>query len=158
MRIFSDSAPQQPQIELDVIAMTLFDLSRSFARNLFGGMVACAMLAGPVAGTAHAQARDPAYDAARSAGKVGEKMDGYLGIVGQESAELRRIVNDINIKRRALYAQRAQAANATLQEYALTAGCLAILRTAPGEKYQAPDGSWQTRTSQPPMRDSRCPA
>ena len=116
------------------------------------------MLAGPVAGTAHAQARDPAYDAARSAGKVGEKMDGYLGIVGQESAELRRIVNDINIKRRALYAQRAQAANATLQEYALTAGCLAILRTAPGEKYQAPDGSWQTRTSQPPIRDSRCPA
>ena len=27
-----------------------------------------------------------------------------------------------------------------------------------GEKYQAPDGSWQTRTSAPPQRDSRCPA
>lgn len=105
---------------------------------------------------AHAQ-RDPAYDAARSAGKVGEKMDGYLGIVGAETPELRRIVNDINIKRRAVYAEKAQAANATLEEYALTAGCLAIARTVPGEKYQAPDGTWQTRTSAPPLRDSRCP-
>ena len=84
-------------------------------------------------------------------------MDGYLGIVGAETAELRRIVNDINIKRRAVYAERAQANNATLEEYALTAGCQAILATSPGEKYQAPDGTWQTRTSAAPMRDSRCP-
>ncbi len=101
--------------------------------------------------------RDPAYDSARSGGKVGEKMDGYLGVVGAETAELRRVVNDINIKRRALYAQKAQAANATLEEYALTSGCLAIARTAQGEKYQAPDGTWQTRTGAPPLRDSRCP-
>lgn len=101
--------------------------------------------------------RDPAYDAARSAGQVGEKMDGYLGIVGASNATLQRIVNDINIKRRAVYADKARAANATLEEYALTAGCLAIARTAPGEKYQAPDGSWQTRGSSPPARDSRCP-
>jgi uncharacterized protein YdbL (DUF1318 family) len=121
-------------------------------------MIAVAGLAaGMLAAPALAQ-RDPAYDAARSSGKVGEKMDGYLGIVGASNAELQRIVNDINIKRRALYAQKAQAANATLEEYALTAGCLAIARTAPGEKYQAPDGSWQTRTSAPPTRDSRCPA
>ena len=112
---------------------------------------------GLLAGTPAQAQRDPAYDAARSAGKVGEKMDGYLGIVGAETAELRRIVNDINIKRRAVYAQKAQSANATLEEYALTAGCLAIARTVPGEKYQAPDGTWQTRTSAPPLRDSRCP-
>ena len=35
--------------------------------------------------------RDPAYDAARSAGQVGEKMDGYLGIVGAGTSELQRI-------------------------------------------------------------------
>ena len=118
------------------------------------GVAAASLLA---AAPASAQ-RDPAYDAARSAGQVGEKMDGYLGIVGAGSAELQRVVNDINIKRRALYAQKAQAANATLEEYALTAGCLAIARTAPGEKYQAPDGTWQTRTSAAPLRDSRGPA
>jgi uncharacterized protein len=102
--------------------------------------------------------RDPAYDAARAAGQVGEKMDGYLGIVGGANADLQRIVSDINIKRRAVYADKARAANATLEEYALTAGCLAIARTKPGEKYQAPDGSWQTRGAGAPLRDSRCPA
>lgn len=107
-------------------------------------------------GVAHAQ-RDPAYDAARAAGQVGEKMDGYLGIVGADTAELRRMVNDINIKRRAVYAQKAQAATATIEEYSLTAGCLTIARTVPGEKYQAPDGGWHSRTSAPPLRDPRCP-
>ena len=101
--------------------------------------------------------RDPAYAAAREAGRVGEKMDGYLGIVGPATAELKAMVDDLNIKRRAVYAQQAQAQHATVEEYALTAGCLAIARTVPGEKYQAPDGSWATRTAAPPHRDSRCP-
>ena len=101
--------------------------------------------------------RDPAYAAARANGKVGEKIDGYLGVVGSGDAALQAIVNDINIKRRAVYAQKAKAANATLDEYALTAGCQAIMATAPGEKYQAPDGSWQTRGSGAPQRDARCP-
>lgn len=126
-------------------------------RKLLTGAIAGIAATLLVATPALAQ-RDPAYDAARSAGQVGEKMDGYLGIVGASNASLQRIVDDINIKRRAVYAEKARAANATLEEYALTAGCLAIARTAPGEKYQAPDGSWQTRTSVPPMRDSRCPA
>ena len=101
--------------------------------------------------------RDPAYASARASGQIGEKMDGYLGIVGAETAELRRIVNDINIKRRAVYSEKAQSANATLEEYAFAAGCQAIAKTAPGEKYQAPDGSWATRGTTAPMRDSRCP-
>lgn len=121
---------------------------------LTGAAIATAL--GGIAAPAFAQ-RDPAYAAARAAGEVGEKMDGYLGIVVAETSELRRIVNDINIKRRAVYSEKAQEANATLEEYALTAGCIAIAKTVPGEKYQAPDGSWQTRTNAPPTRDSRCP-
>jgi len=109
-----------------------------------------------VTGPAQAQ-RDPAYDAARASGQVGEKTDGYLGVVSGGDAALRKMVDDINIRRRALYAQRAQAASATLEEYAFTAGCLAIARTASGEKYQAPDGSWQTRGGGAPQRDARCP-
>jgi len=117
---------------------------------------AAALAITAVAAPALAQ-RDPAYEAARASGKVGEKTDGYLGIAGAVDAGTRKVVDDINIKRRALYASKAQAANATLEEYAMTAGCLAIARTAPGEKSQAPDGSWQTRTSAPPIRDPRCP-
>lgn len=112
---------------------------------------------GPETGAALAQARDPAYAAARAAGQVGEKMDGYLGIVGGGSPQLRAIVDDLNIKRRAVYSQKAQAQHATVEEYAFTSGCLLIAQTVPGEKYQAPNGSWQTRTAAPPQRDSRCP-
>jgi uncharacterized protein YdbL (DUF1318 family) len=101
--------------------------------------------------------RDPAYEAARSNGQVGEKPDGYLGVVGGGNATLKKMVDDLNIKRRALYASKAQGANATLEEYAMTAGCLAIARTVPGEKYMTPQGSWETRTTSPPIRDSRCP-
>lgn len=121
-------------------------------------MVAALAAIAAVGLSAPAQAqRDPAYEAARQAGQVGERMDGYLGVVGGGDAALRKIVDDLNIKRRAVYAEKAQAASATLEEYAFTAGCLAIARTAAGEKYQAPDGSWQTRTSAAPQRDSRCP-
>ena len=119
--------------------------------------VAGALLAfGLVAAPAQAQ-RDPAYAQARASGQVGEKMDGYLGVVGSSNATLQRLVDDINIRRRAIYAEQAQANNATLQEYAFTAGCLAIARTVPGEKYQAPDGSWAERTASAPQLHSRCP-
>lgn len=119
------------------------------------GALALALL---TAGTsASAQGRDPVYAAARAAGQVGEKLDGYLGFPVPPSAQLRDVVDDINIKRKAVYAQKAQANNATVEEYAFTAGCLAIARTSPGEKYQAPDGSWQTRGAGAPLRDTRCP-
>ena len=121
--------------------------------SILAGIAAIAVLTMP----AVAQQRDPAYAAAREAGKVGEKPDGYLGIVGTPDPSLQRLVDDINIKRKAIYIQKAQENNATPEAYALTAGCQSIARTTPGEKYMAPDGSWQTRTSAPPVRDSRCP-
>lgn len=130
-------------------------MNRGFTRATLTLAAASLGLAG-LASPAFAQ-RDPAYEAARSSGQVGEKMDGYLGIVGAADASLRKLVDDLNIKRRAVYAEKAQAASATLEEYAFTSGCLAIARTAAGEKYQAPDGSWQTRGNGPPLRDQRCP-
>ena len=101
--------------------------------------------------------RDPAYAAARANGSIGEQTDGYIGIVGAATADLQRLVNDINIRRRAVYAEKAQENNATLEQYATTAGCQAIARTTPGEKYQGPDGTWKTRTAAPPERLSVCP-
>lgn len=107
------------------------------------------------ASAAYAQ-RDPAYAAARAAGQVGEKMDGYLGIVGAPTGALDRMVDDLNAQRKQVYVTQAQTQHSTVQEYAFTAGCLAIARTVPGEKYQAPDGSWKTRGSGPAERDARC--
>jgi uncharacterized protein YdbL (DUF1318 family) len=133
-------------------------IDRRLRRQLALTFGVVALAAGALPGAVMAQAsRDPAYASARASGQVGEKMDGYLGFVGTPSAALRAVVEDINIKRKAVYAEKARANNATLEEYALTAGCLAILRTAPGEKYQAPDGTWRTRGTEAPLRDSRCP-
>ncbi|GHC95470.1 YdbL family protein [Novosphingobium pokkalii] len=120
---------------------------------LIAAAVALPLVAAPVAALAQ---RDPAYAAARAAGQVGEKMDGYLGYVTPPNPALKAVVDDINLKRRAVYSEKAQAQKATVEEYAFTSGCLLIAQTQPGEKYQAPNGTWQTRTSAPPQRDSRC--
>jgi uncharacterized protein YdbL (DUF1318 family) len=128
-------------------------LNRSFAKAALGGMLLAA-LALPAPAMAQ---RDPAYEAARKSGQVGEKMDGYLGVIGSQSAAIENMVADLNRQRRENYTQRAQAQSVTLQEYALTQGCILISRTEPGEKYQAPDGSWQTRGAGAPQRDPRCP-
>ncbi|WP_431522489.1 YdbL family protein [Sphingomonas phyllosphaerae] len=112
------------------------------------------MLAG--LSTAALAQRDPAYAAARAAGQVGEQPDGYLGVVGGGSAELRALVSNINIQRKAAYTQKAQASGATVEQLAFTSGCNLIAQTQPGEKYKAPDGSWQTRGAGAPQRDSRC--
>ena len=128
-------------------------LNRSFAKAALGGMLLAALALPAPAMAQH----DPAYEAARQSGQVGEKMDGYLGVIGSQPATIQNMVADLNRQRRENYTQRAQAQSVTLQEYALTQGCILISRTAPGEKYQAPDGSWQTRGSGPPQRDPRCP-
>ena len=120
--------------------------------------VIAAWAAVAVAGGALAQGRDPAYAAARSGGLVGELMNGYLGVVGAGTADVRRMAEDINIRRKSVYAEKAQTQHATVEEYAYTSGCVLILHTVPGEKYQAPDGSWQTRTNDAPLRDARCPS
>ena len=59
-----------------------------------------ALALGGFIGAAFAQ-RDAAYEQARAAGQIGEKMDGYLGIVGSGPGSLRAMVDDLNIKRKA---------------------------------------------------------
>lgn len=122
-------------------------------------VLAAAALAIAIGGAVAVQAmqRDPAYAAARAAGEIGEKPDGYLGFVTPPSPAVRAMVEDLNIKRKAVYADKARAASATVEEYAVTAGCLAISRTVAGEKYMSPDGVWRTRGAEPPVRDPRCP-
>lgn len=117
-------------------------------------IAAAVMLMAGLTGTALAQ-RSPEYEAARAQGRVGEQMDGYLGIVGSPTPELRALVNNINIQRKAAYT-RSAADSATVEQFAFTSGCNLILKTVPGEKYQAPDGSWKTRTNAAPDRDPRC--
>ena len=117
--------------------------------------IAGALLLAGVSSAAVAQ-RDPAYAAARAGGEVGEQPDGYLGLVGAASGELRALVNNINIQRKSAYTAKAQASGATVEQLAFTSGCNLIAQTSAGEKYKSPDGVWKTRTAAAPERDSRC--
>jgi len=142
---------------MDGVTLRTETMTKVSMRKSFATLAVVGVTLGTLTAPAAAQNRDPAYSAARAAGQVGEKMDGYLGYVTPAAPALRAVVEDINIKRKAVYADKAQANKATVEEYALTSGCLLIAQTKPGEKYQAPDGSWQTRGNGPPLRDSRCP-
>lgn len=110
---------------------------------------------GLAASTAALAQRDPAYAAARAAGQVGEQPDGYLGIVGGATPELRAIVNNINIQRKKAYTDGA-ANGATVEQFAFVSGCRLIAATQPGEMYQTPAGGWVKRGAGAPQRDPRC--
>ena len=118
--------------------------------------VLVAVLALSSLSTAAIAQRDPAYAAARAGGEVGEQPDGYLGLVGAASGDLRALVNNINIQRKSAYTAKAQASGATVEQLAFTSGCNLIAGTNPGEKYKTPGGVWKTRTAAAPERDSRC--
>lgn len=123
-------------------------------------MTIAALLLGATAtgAMAYQAGRDPAYQGARESGLVGEKPDGYLGFVSAPSPDIKALVEDINIKRRAAYSKEALANGATIQEMALRTGCRLIAeRTVAGEKYQTPSGQWKTRDSSAPELDPRCP-
>ena len=128
---------------------TLVRLSLGLGAVMIGAM----LVTGPVV----AQSANPGLDAARTAGQVGEQTDGYLGFPTPPSDDVRRLADSVNIKRRKVYVERAQARSSTVEDYAFTTSCQLIAKTRPGEKYQAPDGSWRTRTAEPALRDNRCP-
>ena len=126
-------------------------MKKNKVKTILGSVALVAAVAAP----ALAQ-RDPAYSAARSSGAIGEKPDGYLGYVKAPSDATKALVEDLNIKRKAAYTRKAQATNRTVEQFAFTSGCNLIARTVAGEKYQAPNGSWMTRSSAPPVRDPAC--
>lgn len=121
-----------------------------------GWTIAAIAAAAAVAVPSALAQRDPAYEAARVEGQIGEQPDGYLGFVSAPTPAVRQMVTDINIKRKAAYTSGAPQGS-TVEQFAFVTGCNLIAKTKAGEKYKAPDGRWLTRDASPPVRDSRCP-
>jgi uncharacterized protein YdbL (DUF1318 family) len=72
-------------------------------------------------------------DVAKSQGLVGERADGYLGVVVESpSAEVTALVETVNAKRRARYQQIASKNNIDLADVEARAGQRAIQLTASG--------------------------
>jgi len=110
-------------------------------RSLLLGLSAFSSLAVP----ASAPAQDPAaIIAARRAGLIGERYDGYLGLASANaSAELRRQVGAVNIRRRALYSNLASRKGVTPEEVGITAACSLLRRVGVGEYYLVGEGGWR---------------
>ncbi len=95
---------------------------------------------------APASAGDPQIDAAKAQGVVGERIDGYLGIVdGGADASLMRRVQDINNKRRAAYDDLARQTGTTPEEVARVTGEKLIAQTSPGGYIMDASGSWKKK-------------
>ena len=93
----------------------------------------------------------------RASGQVGEQADGYLGIVGAASSELRAKVASVNLKRRAYYTELAASRNAKIEEVAATTACeLFRTKVGPGQYYRLPDGVWRQRDTTPIPLPSYC--
>jgi len=92
-----------------------------------------------------ASAGDPVIDAAISSGTVGERIDGYLGVVGTAETAVVRKVQDINNRRRAVYEQTARDNNTTVQIVAQLAGEKQIARLQPGQFYMDETGTWKSK-------------
>jgi uncharacterized protein YdbL (DUF1318 family) len=87
----------------------------------------------------------PELAAARRAGQVGERFDGYLGYASTPSRQVQRQVSAINIRRRALYVGLAQRKRVTPEVAGFATGCELLSMIAVGEVYMLQDGVWRRR-------------
>ncbi|GAA4721771.1 YdbL family protein [Sphingomonas lutea] len=90
-------------------------------------------------------AQTPAVDAARAAGVVGERYDGFVGVASPPSSAVRSQVATINIQRRTLYSNLATSRGVSPGEVGITAGCQLLARVRVGEAYMLADRVWRRR-------------
>jgi uncharacterized protein YdbL (DUF1318 family) len=101
-----------------------------------------------LAAPASSPAQDPAAILeARRAGLIGERYDGYVGLVTANTpADLRRQVAALNIRRRSLYSNLAARKGVSPEEVGITAACTLLRRINVGEYYLQGQGGWQRYT------------
>ena len=97
-----------------------------------------------------ALAQTPAVNAARAAGIVGERYDGFVGVASTPSPTVRSQVSTINIQRRTLYSNLAASRGVSPGEVGITAGCQLLARVRVGEAYMLADGVWRRRAAGQP--------
>ena len=109
-------------------------------------LLAAVLMAGAALSFAGPASADPQIEAAKDQGVVGERIDGYLGIVsGGADPALVRLVQDTNNKRRAAYDSLASQTGTTPQEVARVTGEKLTAAAGPGEYIMDDSGSWKKK-------------
>lgn len=123
-------------------------------------MIAAGLGLAAAVGAASAAQAFQADDSAqlRASGKAGEQADGYMGVVGTASADVRAQVDAVNIKRRAYYTDLAAKRGAKIEEVAAATACeIFSMRVGPGQYYRLPGAAWAQRQGSAPVpRPSYC--
>ncbi len=84
-------------------------------------------------------------DEAKSQGLIGELSNGYLGLINNSNSAAKNLVDDINRKRRAAYAAKAQKAGVELKIIEIRIGERLQQRAKKGEYVQRSNGQWQQK-------------
>jgi uncharacterized protein YdbL (DUF1318 family) len=101
-------------------------------------LVALALWAAPAAAAS--------LDQAKAAGQVGERIDGYVGVVDAGApGDVKALVEKINAERKAKYAEIAEKQGAPVAAVAQIAGKKLIERAPKGEYVMGADGQWQRK-------------
>ena len=103
------------------------------------GASGATMLAGPAYAQSDAKAT---VDAAKTAGTVGEKADGYLGVVSGGDAATRGAVAEINAGRAAAYRDAAARTGVSPDAAGQAAFRMLLGRMPPGQFYKPAGGDW----------------
>jgi hypothetical protein len=112
-----------------------------FRRLLLSGLLASILAFAPIAPAIAGALTD-----ALQAGHIGERYDGYLGVVSPPgSADIRELVESTNAKRREKYAQIAKKNGIATASVAGQAGTRLLERAKPGTYVMAKDGAWTKR-------------
>lgn len=91
-----------------------------------------------------ARAQDLA--SAKAAGQLGERVDGYLGVVmASTPADVRAMADAINAKRRAQYEEIAERQGVPVEAVAQIAGQKLLERADPGDWVLGADGQWRQK-------------
>jgi uncharacterized protein len=85
-------------------------------------------------------------DEAKAEGQVGERIDGYVGVVDANApGEVRALVDEVNAERREKYAEIAAERGTSVQAVAQIAGQKLIERAPKGEYVMGADGRWRQK-------------
>jgi len=81
---------------------------------------------------------------AKERGLVGETLTGYLGLVGEPGPEVKELIADINVRRKAKYQEIAAKNGISLDKVEKLAGKKAIEKTMRGQ-YVKIGGDWRKK-------------
>jgi uncharacterized protein len=85
-------------------------------------------------------------DEAKAAGQVGERIDGYVGVVDASTpGDVRAMVDQVNAERREKYAEIAAERGTSVEAVAQIAGQKLIARAPGGQYVLGADGQWRQK-------------